>query len=301
MTGGESGVVFDVQRFSIHDGPGIRTVVFFKGCAMQCAWCQNPEAVRPHPELAYYADRCLDGCSACVPVCPERALRSDRPVRVDWARCTACGDCVDMCPANALMRVGREVGAPELLAEVIRDRPFFDASAGGITLSGGEPLMQPRFLEAFLPLAKDACLHVALETAGYYPLASLPPLLPFVDLVLFDIKVMDPEQHTRWTGRDNALVHDNLRTLVARGVSLEVRLPVVPGVNTEPDNVAATAAFLRHLGVPRLTLLPYNQFWEAKLLRLETGRRPLGIRAPDAPYYAALCHAFQRAGIDAHG
>jgi pyruvate formate lyase activating enzyme len=301
MTPTERGIVFDVQRFSIHDGPGIRTVVFLKGCAMNCAWCQNPEAVRPLPELAYYADRCLAGCSECVPACPERALRPDRAARVDWARCTVCGECIDVCPANALVRVGRSVSAPELLAEVLRDRQFFDVSGGGLTLSGGEPLVQPRFLNTFLPLAKGAGLHVALETAGYYPFSALESLLPFVDLVLFDIKVIDSEEHARWTGRDNRLVHDNLRALVARTVALEIRLPVVPGVNTESDHVAATAAFLCQLGVPRLTLLPYNHFWEAKLPRLATDRRPLGITVPDGAYYTALCQAFRREGIDAHG
>jgi pyruvate formate lyase activating enzyme len=179
--------IFDVQRFSVHDGPGIRTVVFFKGCSLRCRWCQNPEGIRPAPELAYFEDRCLAGCAACLTACEKRALGPSRAGRVAFDRCSACGDCLPPCPSGALRIAGREVGTGELLAEVLRDQTFYRSSGGGLTLSGGEPVLQSEFLQAFLPAAKNAGLHVVLETAGHYPFSLLEPLLPHLDLVLFDL------------------------------------------------------------------------------------------------------------------
>ncbi len=299
MTLPHQAIVFDVQRFSIHDGPGIRSVVFFKGCSLACAWCQNPEAKQASPELAYYAEHCLEGCVRCLGVCPEGAIRSERTARVDFARCTACGKCVDVCPGRALRQVGRSWGAPELLELLLRDRAFYEASGGGLTLSGGEPVLHAGFLREFLPRAKAEALHVALETCGAYPFGLLEPLLPWLDLVLFDVKAADPLRHTRFTGQDNLQILENLAELLRRGVSLEVRMAVIPGWNSDPENVAATAHLLRDLGVRTLTLLPYNHLWEAKLPRLGTGRTPLGIRPPEDGFYAELQDRFARYGVAA--
>lgn len=292
-------MVFDVQRFSIHDGPGIRTVVFFKGCSLDCAWCQNPEAVEPRPELAYYAERCLPDCEACVATCAEQALRPQRAGRVDFARCTACGDCLDACPAAALTLVGRRLTPAALLEEVRRDDAFYASSGGGLTLSGGEPLLQADFLAHFLPLARAAGLHVAVETAGNYPFARLAPLLPLVDLVLFDLKLAEPRRHARHTGRDNRLVLGTLRELLARGAPLQVRMPVVPGTNTDAADLAAMADLLRDLGLRELVLLPYNHLWEAKLPRLGSARRPLGVAPPPPAFYADLRRDLRARGIEA--
>ena len=300
MARSDTAVVFDVQRFSIHDGPGIRTVIFFKGCAMDCVWCQNPEAVQAAPELAYYPERCLVGCIDCVTACPEVALRQHIDDRVDWARCTVCGKCVDVCPADALRVVGREWTVDDLLVEVSRDHRFFDASGGGITLSGGEPVLHSAFLQEFLPMARLRGLHIALETAGLYPFALLAPLLPLVDLVLFDLKVMDTSTHQRLTAQDNEQIHANLRALCAAGPPLDVRMPVVPDTNTDDANVAATARFLAELDVRQLTLLPYNHLWEAKLPRLRTARRPLGLTPPEPAFYAELSARFAAHGVAAH-
>lgn len=291
--------VFDIQRFSLHDGPGIRTVVFFKGCSLDCAWCHNPEAVRVRPELAYYRERCIDGCSECVAVCPHQALRPTADGRVDFARCDACGACADACPGEALVLVGRPMTSDELLAAVARDRPFYDRSGGGVTLSGGEPVLQSAFLRDFLPRAHHQDLHLALETAGSYPFARLAPLLADLDLVLFDLKLADTALHARWTGHDNRLVLATLCALLERGAPLQVRMPVVPGINTGAAEVAAMASLCASLGLPDIELLPYNHLWEAKLPRLATTRVPLGLTPPPAPFYDELCAAFATAGIRA--
>ena len=291
--------VFDIQRFSIHDGPGIRTVVFFKGCSLACAWCQNPEAVRGQPEMAYYPERCVPGCAACVDACPDHALGTDRDRRLDFVRCSVCGRCVDVCPGDALRLIGRPVSVEELLAEVLRDRPFYDASGGGLTLSGGEPALQAPFLRSFLPVARAAGLHIVLETAGCYPARLLDELVPLVDAILFDLKVIDAEAHRRLTTRDNAPVLANLAHLCARGAPVTVRMPVVPGHNTDPANIAATAALLRQVGVRELTLLRYNHLWEAKLPRLATDREPLGVRPPPERLYEELVAAFAQHGVTA--
>lgn len=292
--------VFDVQRFSVHDGPGIRTVVFFKGCGLSCLWCHNPEAVKRAPELAYYEDRCLVDCRLCVDVCPEDAIRDQRSERVRFDRCTVCGDCVDACPAEALVRVGREVTAQALLEEVCQDRPFYDATGGGITLSGGEPLLHGTFLQRFLPLAKRERLHVTMETGGSASFEALEKLLPYIDLVLFDIKLIDSIRHERLTAATNARIHQNLARLVERGTSLVVRMPVVPGINTDDDNVVATAELLKRLELHDIDLLRYNHFWEAKLPRLGTERKPLGIRPPEASFYESVQQTFSHHGVRAH-
>lgn len=297
MTHPHEGIVFDVQRFSVHDGPGVRTVVFFKGCGLACEWCQNPEALRAAPELAYYADRCLPGCRECLPTCEPHALRDERDRRVDFALCTACGACVEACPAAALRLVGEARGVEDLLAELLRDRPFYESSGGGVTFSGGEPVLHAAFLGELLPRLRREGVHVAIETSGRYAWPMLEGLLPWVDLVLFDVKVMDPDEHRRLTRHGNAEIHDNLRRVLASGVPVEVRMPVVPGRNTAGDNVEATARFLGGLGVPSLTLLPYNPLWEAKLPRIGTERRPLGIAAQGETFYTDLRRRFEQAGL----
>jgi pyruvate formate lyase activating enzyme len=291
--------VFDVQRFSIHDGPGIRTVVFFKGCGLACEWCQNPEAMSAGAELGYYADRCIEGCTRCLGVCEEDALGPQREGRVDFSRCSHCGACVERCPSDALRLIGRRWSAEALLAEVCKDRAFFDSSGGGLTLSGGEPVLHSAFLGDFLPRAKGVGLHIAVETAGAYAFELIEPLLDWVDLWLFDLKVADATLHARYTGRTNEEIMRNLERLLELELPVEVRMPVVPGRNTDAQNVARTAALLRRLGVPSLQLLPYNHLWEAKLPRLGGQRVALGLRPPGDDFYQQLSADFAQHGLEA--
>ncbi|MCP4035390.1 MAG: glycyl-radical enzyme activating protein [bacterium] len=296
MTHPDEAIVYDVQRFSIHDGPGIRTTVFFKGCPLACAWCQNPEALRSAPELTYDAGRCLEGCRRCVDVCSVSALGPDAEGRVDFSRCTGCGDCVVPCPSAALRMIGRSWNVADLFAAVLRDREFYAQSGGGVTFSGGEPVLQSRFLRKLLPQLREVGVHVAIETCGAYPFELLEPLLDWIDLVLYDLKVIDPLRHARSTSRDNQNILENLGKLVQRAVPVEVRMPVVPGWNADAANLEATATLLGDLGLSSLTLLPYNPFWEAKLPRLAADREPLGIRAPDDDFYLGL-----RKELESHG
>ena len=289
--------LFDIQRFSIHDGPGIRTALFFKGCALACEWCQNPESHAMRPELAYYAERCI-GSGACVSVCAAGAIRAAFEMRVDWARCTHCGRCAEVCDSEALRLVGRSWDAETLLAECLKDVAFYRVSGGGVTLSGGEAVLQHRFLAGFLPRLKNAGVHVLLETAGEYPWRALEVLLPWLDHVFFDLKCGREETHRALTGRDGRRILDNLDRLLTAEVPLTVRMPTVPGRNTAAEEIVALAGCLRERGLFEIRLLRYNALWEAKLPRLARARRAPGL-VHDGEIFNAVRETFAHHGIDA--
>jgi pyruvate formate lyase activating enzyme len=268
-------IVFDVQRFSVHDGPGIRTTVFFKGCPLRCRWCQNPEALRPHPEIAFYADRCHN-TRDCQPACPLEALQwnGDRIIR---QRCDACGRCAEACAYEALRVVGRKVSADTLLEGVLRDVAFYRTSGGGVTLSGGEPTLQMEFIGAFARRCRERGVSVGLQTCGFFRWDAFAAHLPFFAFVQFDLKLMDPERHREATGIDNGVILENARRLAAAGAAVTFRMPVVPGITDAEANLRQVAAFLRELGRPAIHLLRYHAMGEAKLARLGNPLPPLGL------------------------
>jgi pyruvate formate lyase activating enzyme len=271
------GNIFDLQRFSVHDGPGIRTTVFLKGCPARCPWCSNPESQCALPQLFYSRSRCL-GCGSCVSVCPERALSLEADaVAIDRARCIPCDECTRVCPSGALRLVGRRVTAADVLAEVERDRIFYEHSGGGMTVSGGEPLAQPEFTLALLEGARERGLHSAVETAGLAESETVELVLARTDLILFDIKQIDSESHRSIVGEDDALVLGNARVAARLGVKLIVRVPVIPGFNDQPHQIAAIADFARSLGVGEVHLLPYHAYGVSKYASL--GRK---YEMPDA-------------------
>jgi pyruvate formate lyase activating enzyme len=247
----ERGTVFNIQRFSIHDGPGIRTTVFLKGCSLHCFWCHNPEGVARGPEIQYFPDLCIN-CGECVPACPSGAHVMSGGVH-DFVRerCTLTintgATCVSACPSKALVLAGRSMDVEEVAAEVLRDAPFYQTSGGGVTLSGGEPLLQKDFCCALLSRCIDAGVHTAIETAGFYPWNFLEEVLPLTRLLMFDIKHMDPVKHKRATGVENALILQNARRAAISGIPLVVRVPVVPGVNDSPQEIAAIRDFAQEL------------------------------------------------------
>lgn len=297
----DSGVIFNIQRFSLHDGPGIRTTVFLKGCPLNCAWCHNPESKRLKPQLAWAEGRCLR-CGLCETVCEQGVHRHDEHGKtVDFSKCTACGKCVDVCPSMALEMMGRIVSAQEVLDEVVRDMPFYKSSGGGMTLSGGEPAMQAEFAAALLHGAKELGMQTAIETAGHIEWHVYERLLPDLDLVLIDSKQMDSERHQRYTGQPNTKILENIRSFCKAEQSVEVivRTPVIPGYNDEPENFEKLAGFLLSLErIPKVEVLPYNPLAGSKHPRLGMVYTPevdeKNGNSPDL-----LCNILQERGISA--
>jgi pyruvate formate lyase activating enzyme len=279
-----STLVCDLQRFSVHDGPGIRTTVFFKGCPLRCRWCQNPETLKFENELIWSPERCI-ACGDCARACPLHIIRHDHGPHIDWPRCDACFICTEACPARALEPAGREYTAPELVREVLRDREFYEPE-GGVTLSGGEPMARPEFLRELLPLLKSENLHVTLETCGHFNWAGVETILSMIDLVLYDLKAADPELHRRLTGQDNRLILDNLRRLSEAKIPHQIRMPLIPGINDSEAELKQVAQFLLDLGETEIVLLPYHRLGESKLQKLHTQLKPLGI----APMSEAQLH-----------
>jgi pyruvate formate lyase activating enzyme len=266
-----SGITFNVQRFSTEDGPGIRTTVFMKGCPLRCRWCHNPEGLSPKPQLVWYDVRCM-GARACLAACPTRALElTPAGMRIDRERCSPCDRCVEACPGGALEVIGRRWTPEELFALVARDAVFYETSGGGVTVSGGEPAMQPDFLEAFLALCHQGGIAVAIDTCGYADWSVYERLLPHVSLVLFDLKLADPERHREATGVSPERIFENAAAIAARGIPMWVRTPVIPGYTDDDANVAALAAFIsaRLPAVQRWDLLAYTNLGRPKYHRLD--------------------------------
>ncbi len=291
-------LIFDIQRFSLHDGPGIRTTVFFKGCSMACCWCQNPESHNPSPELIFYKDSCI-GCFRCREVCPEDAILDNPFVRIDYPKCSVCGECVSACNTDSLRMVGRKWNADDLLSEVLKDKDYFEESGGGITLSGGEPLLQSTFLKTFLPLVKEKGIHINLETSGMVAWNRMEETISFLDLVFYDIKHMDSEIHKQHTGCPNELILDNFSRLAKRFSNLQARMPVVPGINDTPENIRATAMFLKKNHHDSIHLLAYHNMGEAKLERINTRQKALNLQSLKADDLLKVTELFNKENIHA--
>lgn len=270
-----TGTVFAIQRFSTDDGPGIRTTVFLKGCPLRCKACCNPEGLRPEPELMLRATQCIgtEACGACLTRCPVGAITPETggKVRVDFARCTGCGDCVSACPSKALQMVGRTMTVVQVLDEVERDAAFYRHSGGGLTLSGGEVLRQSRFAAALLKEARARGMATAIETSGMASWNALARLLPHLDLVHYDIKNLDSAEHRRFTGHGNEIIRRNLVRLCQAfpPSRVRVRTPYVPGVNARPEVVRAIREWLVSIS-PELhhELMPWHGFGDAKYVAL---------------------------------
>lgn len=294
-TPGPTAPVFDIQRFSIHDGPGIRTLVFLKGCNLHCDWCQNPEAHDARPVIAFYADRCRESF-CCEATCAEQAVRREG-FRIDKSRCTACGDCVATCAYSALRLIGERLTPEVLLERVLRDRVYY-ASGGGVTLSGGEPTLHPAFLERFVDLCRRSGLHTAIETAGCFDRTRCLPVLEKIDLIYFDLKILDAARHEQAVGKGLATILDNAVHLAEKRLPVEFRMPLVPGYTDTESNLAAVVAFLKSIGQPRLHLLEYHDMGEVKIDLIQ-GRQPkLGLARYGPQDRAAKLLHFEDAGIE---
>ena len=264
----ECGVVFDIQHFSVSDGPGIRTVVFLKGCPLRCSWCHNPESYLFAPQVMAYGERCI-GCGACAAECPA-GLPGIRGVESGWReRCTACGKCVAACPAGALEAAGKTMTVKQVLGEVLEDEPFYRSSGGGLTLSGGEPMAQFRFALAIAKAAKAHGLSLCMETSGFCAPENLMAIRPYVDLFLYDYKLTGEEAHRLYTGVGQERILENLHLLDENGAEIILRCPMIPGVNIHPQHEAGiigVAGGLRHL--KQIHLEPYHNIGLSKRTRL---------------------------------
>ena len=274
----QEATILEIQRLSTEDGPGIRTTVFFKGCSLNCSWCHNPESISARVEIHWIGNRCI-GCETCSDVCPEKALsRSDAGVRIDRTACSGCGICVEECPAGAIERLGTSWSLTALLAEVIKDKAYFDSSGGGVTIGGGEPLLQPAFALAFLKELKKKGVQTAVDTCGLCAADALEGVMPFSDLVLFDLKQIDPVKHARLTGAGNETIVANLlrigRSIRSGSTPTElwIRTPVIPGATDSEKNISGIGALIagKLKGcVQRWDLLAFNNLCKDKYLRLD--------------------------------
>lgn len=269
------GQIFDIEHSSFVDGPGIRTTVFFKGCNLRCAWCHNPESQRAETQMMIYRDKCV-GCGKCAAVCPHRQ-----------SSCDLCGTCALYCPVDARQICGKTYTAEELLCEALKDKAFYDASGGGVTCSGGECMLQPELLGAFLRLCRENGIHTAVDTAGHVPFSSFERILPHTDLFLYDVKCMDSARHKQYTGVGNEQILDNLARLLRLGAPLWVRIPVIPTVNDSPEDMRRIKEFLARHGKPqKVELLPYHAMGEHKYSAL--GKEVTRFSAPDEEQMASL-------------
>jgi pyruvate formate lyase activating enzyme len=261
------GMIFDIKRYAIHDGPGIRTTVFFKGCPLTCSWCHNPEGKSPEPEFMWWEKKCLN-CRDCQKKCPNNAISFSDTFIIEKEKCNLCKTCLDACHTGALELIGKEMTVSDVVKEIEKDIPFYDESQGGVTISGGEPLMQPDFLCNLLKACKTRGITTALDTCGYAPLDVLLTISEYVDLFLYDVKTMDDTVHKKVTGVSNTRILTNLKALVHKNVI--VRFPLIPGVNNDEKDVESLGKFVYSLGLHTIAVLPYHAAGIEKVKRLQS-------------------------------
>jgi len=295
----EKGIIFDIKRYAIHDGPGIRTTVFFKGCPLRCQWCHNPEGIALLPELMVSQTRCVEDCFLCIPECPQSALtKHNGRISVDLEKCNLCGNCVDVCAYEALELAGKEVTVSELLSEVEKDRIFFDESGGGVTVSGGEPLEQLPFLLEFLRELKARDIHVTLDTSGYLPFEDLRKVSCHVALFLYDLKMMESSKHEEYTGVPNDLILANLKKLSEKGLPVEIRMPLIAGINDDVGNIRGATEFLLSLRQkPKVSLLSYHRGGCEKYNRLGKEKCNQAFESPSEGQMAKIMRIFADKGF----
>lgn len=291
------GRLLDAKRFSIHDGPGIRTTLFFKGCVLKCLWCHNPESISPEPQLGFYWQKCIS-CGECAEICAEKVhIFNGSSHHLEHKNCTFCGQCERSCPGKALKIYGRNVTVEEAVNIALADKVFYQKSGGGVTLSGGEPLLQINFAEALLKALKAADLHTAVDSCACVKTGAFERVLPFTDIFLIDFKHADSAEHRKLTGQGNEQIKENLQWLSRQGSTIEIRIPVVPGCNDSAENMHQTADFLGTLDLEAVRLLPYHSLARGKYRALNMPDTMPETAPPEEKKLAAFAGILQKEGL----
>ena len=297
----DTGLVFDIKRYAINDGPGIRIVIFLKGCNLSCKWCHNPESIAAGQERMYASSKCIQ-CGTCVLSCPTHALKlAPEGIITDTAICNLSGKCAEVCPTKAIELSGRPMSVAEIMTEISKEQIFFDQSGGGVTFSGGEPMLHPELLLRLLKACGEQGIHRAVDTAGLVRTDILLEVARHTDLFLYDLKMMDSEKHRAWTGVPNEKILENLRTLAGSGAAIHIRIPLVGGVNDDDDNLRDSAAFIASLegGPKEVSLLPYHKIAMTKFGKLGRPGEFLLLNEPSAASLQNAVRIFQENGLKA--
>lgn len=292
--------LFDIKRYSINDGPGVRITLFFKGCPLSCRWCHNPEGISPRTEKLYNRNRCI-GCGSCVAACPEKALTltATEGVITDPSRCTLCGKCAEVCPTKAMEMSGHDIPQEEIMQIIRKETDIMDQSGGGVTFSGGEPLIYPEALKSLLISCGEEGIHRAVDTSGHVRQSVVEEIMPHTDLFLYDLKLMDSNRHRRWTGVGNEQIIRNLKLIASGDTEYHIRVPLIEGVNCDDENIAATQLFLSGLKhMPRVVgLLPYHNIASKKYEKLGDIYDEEGMKEPTKERVETILSLFRDKGF----
>ncbi|MBS4536344.1 glycyl-radical enzyme activating protein [Clostridium sp. D2Q-14] len=287
------GMIMNIQKYSVHDGPGIRTTVFFKGCPLSCWWCHNPESQNFNSDLMFFRDKC-SGCGRCEERCPERTIKMESRVPIrDEDKCTLCGKCADLCLNEGWKLVGRKFTSSELMKEIKKDEIFYEESGGGVTFSGGEPLSQIDFLEEMLKKSKTEGVHTTVDTSGYSKWENIKKIVDYTDLFLYDLKLLDDERHKKYIGVSNKNILKNLEKLSETGANIYVRIPIIKGINDDMENIEGTIKFLEKLNISQVNLLPYHRMGMEKYERLSKEYNLIGDEKPSEEEMDNLVEKFK--------
>jgi pyruvate formate lyase activating enzyme len=294
----KKGIVFDIKKYAIHDGPGIRTTVFLKGCPLHCWWCHNPEGQNPKPELVYRKNRCI-GCGECVKTCPEQAISlKAQHIKLNRKNCILCSNCTQVCPSDALSIAGKQTTVKEVVEEIEKDRTFYDESGGGVTFSGGEPFQQPIFLNQLLTQCKKRDIHTTVNTCGHTKYETINKMRSKIDLFLYDIKKMNPEKHAKYTGASNTQILNNLKNLANNGSTIMINFPIIPTINDDNKNIEDTAKLISSLpNIERVNILPYHKAGIEKYRSLGKPYKLNKIQPPSNQKIQTIKKKIEAAGI----